>query len=1068
MAEANFNLKIISNNVRGLNDIKKRTKYFHWLRKNNVDISCIQETFCTKTFEKTFNHSWEGEIYHCFSDSSHSRGLCIILRQHLQLKIHSIHKQYNGRIILINFDVSNGNIITVCNVYAPNNETERTEFYQNLLTFINTHKHNESELILCGDMNVNLDMIKVNSKHITGSEEKLQRILYTLDLEDCAYTDSQNTDSTYVKPGNAKIQSRIDYVFMSKALNLYLKSYKLKIPPVPDHKAVETVIEKILHKRGQLIWKLNTSLLKDTRYNEEITRIIQTTMDKQNTGLSKGELWDWCKIKIKEFSINFGKTIAQRKKNIKCCIEKEINEIDEIIKTNTDNDVHLLVEKRNRLKSDLDILLANDAIGYQIRSKAEWVEKGEKNTAYFLNLEKYRQSKNAIFKLTKSDGKQVDSKENILIEIVNYYQQLYSSKNVPTVVINSYFESLDSVNIRKLNNFESNSCEGGITANECDRVLSKFKENKSPGSDGLPIEFYKQFWHLLKDHMISIFNEAFDNEKLSDSQNQGILTLLHKKGDPQLLKNYRPISLLNTDYKILMHVLANRMHTVLHKIISEDQNGYVKKRFIGYNIRLIEDIIYYQNKQSSDSYLAFIDFEKAYDTLEWKFLFKTLKFYNFGPTFIKWIRTTYKSPSISIKNNGWLSESFEMKRGVRQGCPISSLLFILTAEILAHKLRLNANITGINIGQFCDNNSNRVVKLRQYADDMILLGTNEISLKHSFKEISKFTAVAGPKLNMDKTEILVTGEYQNVATFCDKKVAKSVNCLGIEVGHDLELCEKINWANKIEKIQRLLIQWKKRHLTIFGKIIVIKTLALSQIIYSATNTHIPDYVIPRLNTIVYNFWWENKERIKRKTLIGKFEDGGVEMIDINSYFIAIKVTWIKRLMNSESNWSVIGNHSINQFGGRNLLLRITTSDINYINNLPVFYKQIFQACISTNKLEHRNIKSEYILLRQPIWHNIHIQYKRKTLYFKKLIEKNIIFIKDLKFVKGILDETYIYSIMGNKNCWMEVFQLKNALLKYKEKLLNFSESILSTRAPPLFITKKYTKEIYNIHVASVL
>ena len=145
------------------------------------------------------------------------------------------------------------------------------------------------------------------------------------------------------------------------------------------------------------------------------------------------------------------------------------------------------------------------------------------------------------------------------------------------------------------------------------------------------------------------------------------------------------------------------------------------------------------------------------------------------------------------------------------------------------------------------------MKLRQYADDMTLLGTNENSLKHSLKEISKFTAVAGPKLNMDKTEILVTGEYKNVTSFCDKKVTKSVNCLGIEVGHDAELCEKINWANKIEKIQRLLIQWKKRHLAIFGKIIVIKTLALSQIIYSATNTHIPDYVIPRLNTIVYNF-----------------------------------------------------------------------------------------------------------------------------------------------------------------------------------------------------------------------
>ena len=152
--------------------------------------------------------------------------------------------------------------------------------------------------------------------------------------------------------------------------------------------------------------------------------------------------------------------------------------------------------------------------------------------------------------------------------------------------------------------------------------------------------------------------------------------------------------------------------------------------------------------------------------------------------------------------------------------------------------------------------------------------------------------------------------------------------------------------------------------------------------------------------------WENRERIKRKALIGKFEDGGVEMIYINSYFKAS--FWIKRLMSSDSNWSIIGNHLIDQFGRRNLLLRITTIDINYINNLLVFYKQIFQACICTNKLEHSVIQSEYTLLQQPIWHNIHIQYKRKTLYFKKLIEKNIIFIKDLKFVNGILDETYIY------------------------------------------------------------
>ena len=163
-------------------------------------------------------------------------------------------------------------------------------------------------------MSTHVDTSPLNSKHLNGSEEKLQRILHTLELKDCAWINAQNTESTYVKPGNAKIQSRIDYIFRSKELNLYLKNYKLKIPPVPDYKAVEIVIEKITHKRGQLIWKLNTSLLKETRYNEETPRIIQTTMDKQNTGLSKGELWDWCKIKIKVFSINFGRIMAQKKK----------------------------------------------------------------------------------------------------------------------------------------------------------------------------------------------------------------------------------------------------------------------------------------------------------------------------------------------------------------------------------------------------------------------------------------------------------------------------------------------------------------------------------------------------------------------------------------------------------------------------------------------------------------------------------------------------------------------------------------------------------------------------------
>ena len=134
-------------------------------------------------------------------------------------------------------------------------------------------------------------------------------------------------------------------------------------------------------------------------------------------------------------------------------------------------------------------------------------------------------------------------------------------------------------------------CEGKITKFECDAAMKLMKENKSPGLDGLSIEFYKTFWPELANIVIDSFNEAFEDGKLSESQNMSLLSLIFKKGDRTLLKNYRPISLTNVDYKILAFVLALRIQKTIHNVISCDQTGYIRKRFIGTNIRKILDVI---------------------------------------------------------------------------------------------------------------------------------------------------------------------------------------------------------------------------------------------------------------------------------------------------------------------------------------------------------------------------------------------------------------------------------------------------------------------------------------------
>lgn len=147
-------------------------------------------------------------------------------------------------------------------------------------------------------------------------------------------------------------------------------------------------------------------------------------------------------------------------------------------------------------------------------------------------------------------------------------------------------------------------------------------------------------------------NESYEQESLTRSQRQSVLSLIFKKGDREEIAYYRPISLTNTDYKILAFILANSLHCVLSNIISPDQTGYIRNRIIGQNLCLIQDIIEYADTHNTDGILMFLDFKKAFDSVEHKFIIETLKKFKFGEQFITWIKTIYNDSTSCIKNNG--------------------------------------------------------------------------------------------------------------------------------------------------------------------------------------------------------------------------------------------------------------------------------------------------------------------------------------------------------------------------------------------------------------------------------
>ena len=219
-----------------------------------------------------------------------------------------------------------------------------------------------------------------------------------------------------------------------------------------------------------------------------------------------------------------------------------------------------------------------------------------------------------------------------------------------------------------------------MTVLECHAALSKMESGKSPGMDGFPAEFYSRFWGLLGRDLVETLNFSFREGFLSASQRQGILRLLFKKDDPLSLKNWRPNSLLNFDYKTETKALSNHIHKVLPNILNKDKTCGVPGRSIFENLFLLRDTIDYTRLKHLPAAVIGLDQEKAFVRVNHSFLQRVLAKFNFGPDFCRWLRVIYTDISSLVINNGWLSSPFSLQRGVRQGCPLSPLLYCLVTR----------------------------------------------------------------------------------------------------------------------------------------------------------------------------------------------------------------------------------------------------------------------------------------------------------------------------------------------------------------------------------------------------
>ena len=236
-----------------------------------------------------------------------------------------------------------------------------------------------------------------------------------------------------------------------------------------------------------------------------------------------------------------------------------------------------------------------------------------------------------------------------------------------------------------------------------------------------------------------------------------MLTLLHKGGGwggRDNIRNWRPITLLNSDYKIISKLFANRMKPVLNKIIHTDQKGFVAGRNISENNRMIDDIIEFVDNEDEEGVVIFVDQQKAFDRMEWGWLNYVMECFNFGLKFREWVYMLFKKGKTCIKTNGFISKFFAISRSARQGCPAAPILNFIQAEPMACAMRNTPEIHGIKLPDG-EGQPVKEAKICMFADDTQLLSKNEESVEQSFLILSKFEKASGSKINYEKNERII-------------------------------------------------------------------------------------------------------------------------------------------------------------------------------------------------------------------------------------------------------------------------------------------------------------------------
>ncbi len=996
-------------NIRGCRDPLKRGRIRQFFKSHKVSLVNLQETHCKDIADgRNYATEWSREepcvwrnekIEHVSNHfTSRSRGT-MTLMDNSKICIVNSKCLFEGRVTftLLKFNDFDIEKLMMVNVYAPNEKRDRALFFKNLLHEIKEWQilHQCNEIMLTGDFNCVTDTQDKNTEGFRvekdESAKQLVDLLNELNLVDIwrkLHPDKRQYSWRQVDTTNSKrnVAVRLDRWYISPSLIGNVEKCYIVPCAISDHLPVMLRIRSLKNvKRGKGNWKFNNSLLGCQQFNTDINNFWREWQLRKPIGEGVLEWWDEGKSQIKEIAIRVSKVRARLKNQILNVIR---GEYEDALKCYDREPSTANAEKLKQTKHNVDRIEKENIKGLQVRARVQWCEKGERSDKFFFNLEKYRGKQKTVTRIRKEDGSLTENMDEILETQRLFYEKLYTESTIDEDTQQFFTDTLD----KTLDDEERDTCEGLISHREASKAMKDLANNKSPGSDGLSKEFYDKFWGIIGEDLVEVFNTAYTANCLTKSQKTAILTLLYKNGEKEDVKNWRPISLLNLDFKILAKCLANRLKKCMNKLVHPDQTCGIKGRTIFENIIVAQDAIFVSNKNNKPLAIISIDQTKAFDRLNRGFMFKVLKKFGFGDSFINWIKTLYTDIESQICTNGYISKPFKLGRGVRQGCPLSPMLYTLTTEALLCAIRKSGNIKGF-LGP-----GDIEIKVKGYADDTAIYVRDIESVQNTIDLVERFGLASESKINLKKTHILVCGplidqrpDNSNLNYVIDK-----IKVLGVWVGNTDT--SDANWEPVVNKISRTLGMWSYRNLTIKGISTIVNTLALSKVWHLASVGVPPDTVCEKIEEAIDKFVWTRKTRLVKKEILHMPEHyGGINCINIRVKAKSLKVKWLLKILGERElcNALHLGKHFLQNFDKTFKGLHIITTNLKNMRNddIPLFYQDMvntWQALKLERKVPNARCALQEFLFANPMFSN-----NGETLYYLNWLQSGILKIKNI-------------------------------------------------------------------------